>query len=116
MSGNQRGHEEWAMLNISRFERCRNRLLMRDYAPDQGPTLLLQCYRNLYGAEINFLDADIPGEEFRQYGYVECKRLRLNFAILIENAMLSGAHNIELSSAVASALRSPSLRDQLDGC
>ena len=60
MMDRKRTHTEWADTNIDRYERCKNRLLNRDYRPGEAPMLLLQCYRNLYGAEINYLDANIP--------------------------------------------------------
>lgn len=116
MMDRKRTHAEWADINIDRYERCKNRLLNRDYRPGEAPMLLLQCYRNLYGAEINYLDANIPGIEFRQFGYRECKRLRLNFAAVIEDLMGRSAYNLDVGPLVMQALTSTAPMGRDNGC
>jgi len=116
MNGKPQTHSQWAHVNIMRYENCRNRLMMRDYTAESAPTLLLQCYKNLYGAEINYLDADTPGDEYNEYGYLMCRRLRLNFAMIIEDVMYNGIRSFDVSRAVMSALSSPAMAGQIDDC
>lgn len=109
-------HVQWAVENIRRYQKCRNRLMSGDYNDASAVSLLLQCYKNLYGAEINYRDAKTPGVEFSEYGYIECERLRLNFATIIQQAMFEGVRYIDLPSMVTHALSAPSLPGQADGC
>jgi hypothetical protein len=110
-------HIEWAEINIRRYEKCRD-TLMRPHPPEDTPRLLMQCYRNLYGAEINFLDAGVKGVPFKSYGSLECHRLRINFAAIIEDVMFVGVFDpqSDISSAVMDALMSDYDPDQLDDC
>lgn len=116
MNRRQQTHSQWANVNIMRYENCRDRLMMRDYTAESAPGLLLQCYKNLYGAEINYLDANIPGDEYNEYGYIMCRRLRLNFAMIIEDIMINGYKRGLVYASVMTALSSPAVPGQHDDC
>ena len=45
-----------------------------------------------------------------------CQRLRLNFALIIEDLMYNGIRNFDVSRAVMSALSSPAMAGQPDDC
>lgn len=73
--------EQWAYHNIEEFERCRDRWerSLQGARPDYNA--LVGAYKHLYGAEINFLDANMKSQA------KEAGRLRKKMSKVLEKMM-----------------------------